>query len=31
MAIALLRRSGSGAAIADRVEKLVVRHDGTDE
>ena len=30
-AMALLRRSGSGAAIADRVEKLVVRHDGTDE
>jgi hypothetical protein len=28
MAMALLRRSGSGAALADRAEKLVVRQDG---
>jgi hypothetical protein len=28
MAMALLRRSGSGAALVDRAEKLVVRHDG---
>jgi len=31
MAMALLRRSGSGAALANRAEKLIVRHDGADE
>ena len=30
MAMALLRRGGSGAALADRADKLVVRHDGAD-
>ena len=30
-ATALLRRSSSGAVLADRAEKLVVRHDGPDE
>jgi hypothetical protein len=29
-AIALLRRNGSGAALADRAEKLVVRPDSVD-
>jgi hypothetical protein len=30
-AIALLRRNGSGAALADRAEKLVVRPDSVDD
>jgi hypothetical protein len=31
MAMALLRRNGSGAALANRAEKLVVRRDSVDE
>ena len=31
MAMALLRRNGSGAALANRAEKLVVRRDSDDE
>jgi hypothetical protein len=30
-AIAMLRRNASGAALADRADKLVVRPDGADE
>jgi hypothetical protein len=31
MAMALLRRNGSGAALANRTEKLVVRTDSADQ
>jgi hypothetical protein len=31
MAIALLRRNRSGAALADRAERFIVRRDGPDE